>query len=71
MIRRLDHESVSDLVSFELHSITQKERGAVWPEETNIDLANITNRFRISYTVTFNLSELMKAVYGQIQQNRG
>ena len=71
MIRRLDHESVSDLVSFELHSITQKERGAVWPEETNIDLANITNRFRISYTVTFNLGELMKAVYGQIQQNRG
>ena len=71
MIRRLDHESVSDLVKFELNSITQKERGAVWPDATNVDLANITNRFRISYTITFSLSELMKAVYGQIQQKKG
>ena len=67
MITQLESNTTPNLVSFQIQAINEKTSSPTWPARTNLGLAQITNRFSIDYSVTFNLTTLLQKVYNRMK----
>ena len=67
MITQLESNTTPNLVSFQIQAINEKTSSPTWPDRTNLGLAQITNRFSIDYSVTFNLTTLLQKVYNRMK----